>query len=332
MRKFSFILVALCLLGFTACQSNSTSNKKATNQGTDYAKVNTPEFNADSAYQFVVDQLNFGFRTPDSKGASKCAAYLTRQMQRWCDTVIVQKFTTTLWNNTTVHGQNIIASLDPSNQNRILIAAHWDSRLWADHDPDEKNHHQPILGANDGASGVAVMMEMARTMSQQKPSVGIDFIFFDVEDQGIADWSDMYEDNTWCKGSQYWAQMPHVPYYRAIYGVLFDMVATHNPRFTMEQVSMQYAPHIMNKYWNAAAALGYSNIFLNEKTDPILDDHLYINQIAGIPTIDIVQNSPEGSFFKYWHTIGDNLETIDKETMSKVANLTMKVIYGDYSK
>lgn len=330
MNRF-LIVVTTALMLLTAC---STKTKNTNNQTptTDYTKVETPLFDADSAYQYVADQLAFGVRTPDSKGARQCAQYLVEKMQGWCDTVMVQNFTTTLWNQQCVHGKNIIASFDPDNQQRILLAAHWDSRMWADHDPDESNHRKAILGANDGASGVAALMEMARCMSVQRPSVGIDFIFFDVEDQGIADWSDMYEDNTWCKGSQYWAANPHKAYYRAIYGVLFDMVATDNPRFTMEQVSMQFAPHVMNKYWNAASALGMGNVFQNVKTDPILDDHLYINQIAGIPTIDIVQNTEGVSFFKYWHTMGDNLDAINKETMKQVATLTMKVIYADYAK
>lgn len=296
---------------------------------TDYTQVEVPQFMADSAYQFVADQLAFGPRTPDSKAAQRCARYLVGRFQQWCDTVVEQHFTTTLWNHSTVHGCNIIASIHPESGKRVLLAAHWDSRLWADHDPDEANHKKPILGANDGASGVAVLMEIARVMQHNRPEVGIDFVLFDVEDQGTPEWSDTYEDNAWCKGSQYWSQYPHTPYYKAMYGVLLDMVGTHAPRFTMEEVSRQFAPHILNKYWGAAASLGYGNVFQQSKTDPILDDHLYVNQIAHIPTIDIVQNSPKGSFFPYWHTTKDDLDAVDPNTMAMVGNLIMKVIYGD---
>lgn len=255
-------------------------------------------------------------------------------MRRWCDTVIVQDFPATLWDGTTVRGKNIIASIEApaasGTGKRLLLAAHWDSRLWADHDPDDGNKRKPVPGANDGASGVATLMEMARTMSQMPPSVGVDFIFFDVEDQGQPEWSDRYEDNTWCKGSQHWAQNRHVPAYTAVYGVLFDMVGTDAPRFTKEEVSRYYAPGLTDKMWNVAAALGFGNIFVAQNTDAILDDHLYVNQIAGIPMVDIVQNSGTTSFFPHWHTTTDNLDNLNAETMSKVATVTMKTIYGDY--
>ncbi len=298
--------------------------------GIDYSQVAIPAFSADSAYHFVEAQLAFGNRIPGSKGWEQCAAWFEAQLQRWCDTVIVQPFNAKLWDGSNVPGRNIIGSLNPMASKRVLLAAHWDSRMWADHDPDDANRRNPVPGANDGASGAAVLLEMARTMSQMPPSVGVDFILFDVEDQGQPEWADTYEDNTWCKGSQYWAQNRHIPYYTAVYGVLFDMVGTTQPRFTKEQVSRHYAPGLTDKLWNTAAALGYSNIFVNQTTDPILDDHLYVNQIAGIPMADIVQNSPTTSFFSHWHTTTDNLDNVSAESLRIVATVTMKTIYGDY--
>lgn len=317
---------------FVSCKHNDKKTSSPTS-GVDYVAVEIPVFSADSAFSFLEKQLSFGFRTPDSKGHAACAKYLRESMALWCDTVIAQPFNATLWNGQTVKGENIIASLNPEKSDRILLCAHWDSRLWADHDPDSLNHRKPIMGANDGASGVATLMEMARVMSQKRPSVGIDFIFFDVEDQGTADWAEIdYQDNTWCKGSQYWAQNPHRPYYRAIYGILLDMVATPQPRFTKEEISRHYAGSIMNKVWNAAAAIGHGSVFIDHNTDAILDDHLYVNQIANIPTIDIVQNSEGCSFFQHWHTIGDNLDAVDGKAMKTVADVVMKTIYGDYGK
>lgn len=295
---------------------------------TDYAAVQIPEFCADSAYQYVADQLAFGFRSPGSKGHEQCAQYLSDQMRRWCDTVIVQVFSATLWNGDSYKGKNIIASIAPEKENRVLLAAHWDSRLWADQDPDEANHHSPIMGANDGASGVGALMEMARIMSSQRPEMGVDFIFFDMEDQGIPQWADIYKDNTWCLGSQYWAQYPHRPYYHANYGVLFDMVGTDKLRFTKEEVSRNFAPGVINKLFDAAAQMGYGKIFVDRATDAILDDHLYVNQILHLPMADLVQNSERGSFFPYWHTVNDNLDCINKESLKIVADVTMKVIYS----
>ena len=311
------------------CKNNGTSPAPAI-AGVDYTQVAVPDFSADSAYSFVEAQLAFGNRTPGSKGWEQCAAWIAGQMGRWCDTVMVQPFKATLWDGTTVPGRNIIGSLNPSAPKRVLLAAHWDSRLWADHDPDEANHRKPVPGANDGASGAAVLMEMARTMSAMPPGVGVDFVFFDVEDQGQPEWADTYEDNTWCKGSQHWARNRHVPYYTAVYGVLFDMVGTAEPRFTKEQVSRHYAPGLTDKLWNTASALGYGNIFVGQNTDPILDDHLYVNQIAGIPMVDIVQNSPTTSFFSHWHTTTDDLSSVSAASMRIVATVVMKTIYGDY--
>jgi Zn-dependent M28 family amino/carboxypeptidase len=322
-----FVLIAACLLVLAGCK-HKPQQPAAT--GIDYTQVAIPAFNADSAYSYVEAQLSFGNRTPGSKGWEQCAAWLEQQLQRHCDTVIVQPFKATLWDGTTVPGRNIVGSLNPMAQKRVMLAAHWDSRLWADHDPDDANHRSPVPGANDGASGAAVLLEMARVMSQMPPSVGVDFVLFDVEDQGQPEWADTYEDNTWCKGSQHWAQNRHIPYYTAVYGVLFDMVGTAQPRFTKEQVSRHYAPGLTDKLWNTAAALGYSNIFVNQSTDPILDDHLYVNQIAGIPMADIVQNSGTTSFFIHWHTTTDDLSNLNAESLRIVATVTMKTIYGDY--
>ncbi len=323
------VFIAACLLVLAGCKNNGPKPAPAAT-GIDYTQVAIPTFSADSAYSYVEAQLSFGNRTPGSKGWEQCAHWLEQQLGRHCDTVIVQPFKATLWDGTTVPGRNIVGSLNPTAQKRVLLAAHWDSRLWADHDPDDANHRRPVPGANDGASGAAVLLEMARAMSQMPPSLGVDFILFDVEDQGQPEWADTYEDNTWCKGSQHWAQNRHLPYYTAVYGVLFDMVGTAEPRFTKEQVSRHYAPGLTDKLWNTAAALGYGNIFVNQSTDPILDDHLYVNQIAGIPMVDIVQNSGTTSFFTHWHTTTDNLDNVSAESLRIVATVTMKTIYGDY--
>lgn len=315
-----------------SCKSGSgDADQSQPLQGIDYTTVVIPLFNQDSAYAYTAEQLSFGYRHPGANGHEQCADYLARMMQRWCDTVIVQSFNTTLWDHRSVRGKNIIASLNIENDNRILLGAHWDSRQWADQDPEEANHRQPILGANDGASAVGTLMEMARIMSALRPDVGIDFVFFDLEDQGIPAFEEGYEDNSWCKGSQYWSQYPHRPYYRANYGILFDMIGVTNPRFTKEEVSRIYAPGVTNKLWNAASAMGYANIFVDVNTPAILDDHLYVNQILGIPMVDIVQNSVDCSFYPYWHTVKDDLDAVSAESLAIVANVTMKVIYGDYS-
>lgn len=329
-RVLCLAIIISALSFLTIGCTNSGNPQPSTPEVLDYNQIATPDFNADSAYRYTAEQLAFGFRYPGAAGHKPCAEYLAKMMGRWCDTVIVQNFSTTLWDGQKVNGKNIIASLAPEREQRVLLAAHWDSRQWADHDLDTNNWHKPLLGANDGASSVAALMEMARVMSAMPPDVGVDFIFFDLEDQGITEWAGRYEDNTWCKGSQHWAQNPHRLFYTAQYGILFDMVGAPDPRYTKEEISMNFAPGLMNKMWQCAAWLGYGNVFVDELSEAILDDHLYVNQILHIPTIDIVQHSPHCSFYPHWHTVNDNLDAVDKKSLKTVATVTMKLIYGDY--
>lgn len=331
-RSFHFpFSVLILLLVLSGCKHKQDEGGAATPQAIDYTKVETPAFSADSVYAYVEAQLAFGNRIPGSKAWQQCAQWLQSQMARWCDTVRVQDFQATLWDQSTVPGKNIVASINPMAEKRVLLAAHWDSRSWADHDPSDDLHRSPVPGANDGASGVAVLMEMARVMSQMRPEgVGVDFLFFDVEDQGAPEWSEVYDEDTWCKGSQHWVRNRHVPFYTAVYGILFDMVGTQQPRFTREQISRNYAPGLVDKLWTAAKALGYGDIFVDVNTDPILDDHYYVNRLSGIPMVDIVQNSGNTSFFEHWHTTSDNLQAVSAESLRIVAEVTMKTLYGDY--
>lgn len=319
-------LLAASVMLLTACNGNKNNHTPVAS--TDYTQVAVPAFSADSAYAFIEAQTGYGFRAPGHKGHEQCASYLTKAMRRWCDSVIVQPFSATLWDGTNAKGQNIISIINPKAKTRILLAAHWDSRLWADHDGDPSKQKNPIMGANDGASGVGVLMEIARVMQSQRPEVGVDIIFFDLEDQGVPEWAERYEDDSWCKGAQHWARTPHVPYYQARYGILLDMVGAAQPRFTKEQFSMQYASTITNRVWSIAAALGYGNIFEETQSDPILDDHLYVNRLRGVPMVDIVQNDLHGSFFPHWHTVNDNMDNIDKNTLGIVGLVLLKTIYS----
>lgn len=323
-------ILLLCVVVLQLCFSCGKKQSSPFEATEDYSKIDIPQFSADSAYLYVKTQCDFGPRVPNSKAARDCGNYIIDFMKQYADTVIVQSFSATLWNGNTVEGRNIIASFNPDSETRVLMAAHWDSRLWADHDPDQSNHHTPILGANDGASGVGVLMEIARIFKTKPNSQGLDIVFFDIEDQGSPQWSDVeIEDQSdWCLGSQHWAKNPHIPFYRADYGILLDMVGYKNARFTKEAQSMYYASSTMNKIWDIASAKGYSDIFVSEKTYPIMDDHVWVNQIAKIPMIDIVQNDVSGSFFPYWHTLGDNMEQIDSKTLKIVGDVCLIAIYS----
>ena len=212
-----------------------------------------------------------------------------------------------------------------------MLFAHWDSRPWSDHDPDPANYNTPVLGANDGASGVGVLLEIARQLGQTAPEVGVDIIFFDAEDYGAPETFTGNSEDSWCLGSQYWARNPHKSGYKANYGILLDMVGAPGATFYKEQISMHYAAHIVKKVWDKAQSLGFSQYFINEELGAITDDHLYINRITGIPSIDIIQYDKYSSkgFGHYWHTINDTMENIDKSTLHAVGTTVMHVVYSE---
>ena len=294
-----------------------------------------PAFNADSAYGFVERQLSFGPRVPGSIAHEQCAEWFVSKLNAWADSVFVQDFRCRLFDGKTVDGKNIIASYNIEAHKRIIIASHWDSRPYADNDPDEANWKKPIDGANDGASGCGILLELARIMHLNPLDIGVDLIFFDVEDHGTPRWADdnLYSDNSWCLGSQYWAKNPHYNGYSANFGILLDMVGASNPRFPKEYYSQRDAAWVLNKVWRIARDMGYDQFFVNELGDPINDDHIYVNQYAGIPTIDIIHlvgdEDRTSSFYPYWHTMNDNLEQIDPKTLQMVGNVVTSVLYRE---
>jgi hypothetical protein len=290
------------------------------------------DFNKDSAYYFVEKQVSFGPRVPNTKAHKECGSYLLQTLQRFTDTVMIQSLSIKAYNGTMLNGQNIIGVFNPDARKRVLLAAHWDSRPYADHDPNPGNHRTAIDGANDGASGVGVLLEIARQLQVKAPAIGIDIIFFDLEDYGEPqDARYDYTGEFWCLGSQAWSRNPHVKNYRAKYGILLDMVGGHNAQFTKEGFSRQYAPDIVDKVWNRANTLGFSSYFQNRETAPILDDHFYVNNIRNLPMIDIIEwdETTGTGFNKHWHTVNDNMDNINRETLSVVGKVVLSVIYGE---
>jgi len=208
----------------------------------------------------------------------------------------------------------------------VILFAHWDSRPFADHDPNPENHRKPVMGANDGASGVAVLLEIARQLQQHEPPVGIDIVFFDAEDYGEPAFEKSNKRDTWCLGAQYWGKKPHYKI-KPKYGILLDMVGGRNPEFGMDRVSFQMAPDILTKVWNVARNLGYGSYFLNKQTGYIIDDHVYVNALTGIPTINIIDYNTERGFPETWHTVNDTPENIDIRTLEMVGRTVMYVVY-----
>ena len=327
MKKVVFVSMIL-LLSFVSCQDKKSS-KPVAKPTVQKQEIVVPSFNADSAYNYVKKQLDFGPRVPGSEAHAQCAEWFIDFFKDKADTVYVQNFRTRLYNGKGIDGKNIIASFNPQAKKRILLGAHWDSRPFADHDPDEKNWNTPIDGANDGASGVGVLMEVARVLKENPMSTGIDIILFDLEDYGAPQHLNLMTNDDWALGSQYWSKNPHVYNYRAYFGILLDMVGAPNPKFPKEYYSQQFAPTLSNDVWRIARELGYSDYFTNEIGHPINDDHIYVNVNANIPMIDIIhlENNEESSFYPYWHTLKDNIEQIDPKTLGMVGDVVLNVIY-----
>jgi len=329
----STIVVVALLALLSACGGNSSKNSKVEKAKSKKKVVDVPRFNSDSAYKYVAEQCAFGPRVPGSEAANLCADYLENTLERFADTVYVQEFKARAYNDKILDGKNIIASFGKEKKSRVFLSAHWDSRPYADHDPDVANHNVPIDGANDGASGVGVLLEMARLFAEKSPSIGVDIVLFDVEDYGPPQ-DNQRKDGAdfWGLGSQYWAKNPHVFGYNAYFGILLDMVGDANARFPMEEISLYYAPHVVKKVWATAERLGYGNYFVKDNAGAITDDHYYVNTIAGIPTIDIIHiedATKGGSFVSYWHTINDNIDNIDKNTLGVVGETVTQVVYEE---
>ncbi|MBN2746036.1 MAG: M28 family peptidase [Bacteroidales bacterium] len=326
------IITSMVLVGilFWACE-NQPAKPKTISSSQKTAVITMPDFNADSAYVYVEAQVAFGPRVPGTEAHQACANWLIKKLESFGGNVTVQDFKTRVYTGKIYSGKNIIASFNPEAKKRIMLSAHWDSRPYADYDADEANHRKPIDGANDGASGVGVLLEMARLFQQQNPTVGVDIFFWDLEDYGEHRDDMGSHENSWGLGSQYWSKNPHKPGYRAAYGILLDMVGAANPTFYREYYSNMYASSVVDKVWRIAESLGYQNYFINQAEGVVMDDHYYINTIAGIPTIDIIHYNPanKNGFFAQWHTQGDNMEIIDKSTLEMVGKVVTKVVYHE---
>ncbi len=310
---------------------NTHSNSKNSKPSSEKESIVVPQFNADSAYYYVEKQVSFGPRVPNTAAHKECGDWLEATLKSFADTVYVQKARLRAFDGTVLNSRNIIGSFQPQKKSRILLCAHWDSRPWADHDPDPANHYQPIDGANDGASGVGVLLEVARLLSSVDSRIGIDIIFFDAEDYGKHRLSNMQDQDSWALGSQHWANIPHLIDYNARFGILLDMVGAENATFNHEGYSMMYGPNIVRNVWEIARRQGFGHYFLSREGGYVIDDHYYINRIRNIPVINIIdqrEHTPHG-FFEYWHTVKDNMEAIDRQTLHAVGQTVTAVIYQE---
>ncbi len=322
-----FIIGALTLISCGNTERVTASSQQGT--ATIQQKV-VPSFSADSAYVAIAQQLDFGPRVPGSKAQTDCAEWLQQELKRFGADVKVQRTTVTAYDGTHLPCINIIGSYNPEARNRILLMSHWDSRHVADADADAEKRKLPVPAANDGASGVGILLEIARQAGLKQPNLGIDIFLTDAEDYGAPDdWKGSHDEKFWALGTQEWCKHPHTDNYQATYGILLDMVGSGQATFYREYYSDRYASDVVNLVWQTAAKMGYSNLFINRQGAGITDDHLFVNQMRHIPTIDIIDTRMhgDGTFYPHWHTTEDTLDKISKETLQKVGNVLMQIIY-----
>lgn len=328
------IISAIFVSAFLFSSCENISNNKQTATETVEPKVETktidvPIFNEDSAYFYTKTQVDFGPRVPGTKAHAACADYLFKKLTSFGFQTQIQMGTVQTFDTKKFQLKNIIGEYNPDSKKRILLCAHWDTRPFADEDSVDVD--KPIDGANDGASGVAALLEIARQIQKSKPDFGVDIIFFDIEDYGQPEESKFPEiKNSWCLGSQYWANNPHKPNYFADYGILLDMIGAKDATFLKEGNSRYYANTYVEKIWQSAQKLNYSKYFLNDISGRITDDHLYINAILLIPTVDIVNMTlPKQDFGPYHHRHSDNMSIIDKNTLKAVGQTVLETIYSE---
>lgn len=319
--KIAGLLLTMIL--FAACQSDKNQQAGSSPGTLTESTVSIPAFNRDSALAYVVRQVEFGPRNPGSPGHAACKDWIVGKLRQFGADVEEQDFTADLYTGFSYAATNIIGRINPGQARRIVLAAHWDTRYIAERDADTGRRQEPIAGADDGASGVAVLLEIARTIQANPVNLGVDLVFFDAEDQGDNNGA----SETWCLGAQHWARNLG-PQNRAQYGILLDMVGAKGATFPREGFSVNYANAVVEKVWSLAQSMGYGHYFVNERIGSLIDDHLFVNQLAGIPMIDIIHHSGQ-SFGRHWHTHDDDISIIDRNTLRAVGQVVTALLYKE---
>jgi len=316
-------ILTIFTFGLLACKSDP----KPTSPAVKKDPVKIPAANGDSLFTYVEKQLSFGYRIPGTPEHVACKDWIVSKLKSYGAEVVEQKFKASFLTVKDVDAYNIIATFNPGHKKRILLGAHWDSRMIAEKDKDQSKRNQPIYGADDGGSGVAGLLEIARQLNENEIDIGIDLIFFDAEDQGN---SNADETDTWALGAQHWSKNLHKRGYKAKFGILLDMIGSKGATFGKEYYSQQYAKMYQDKVWTLARRMGYTDMFINTAFGQIGDDHLYVNMNAGIPMFDIINyRVNENLFGAYHHTHDDDIDVIDKRTLRVVTQVVLAAIFKE---
>lgn len=329
------LTISALLLGLTLCSASCEGKKSSKEDQTENKEITVEQiespFNADSAFLHIQRQVEFGPRVPNSTAHKACAKYLSDYLKEQGLVVTLQDMVLTAWDNTKLESVNIIGEYNPEASSRILLFAHWDTRPLADHDKNASLRDKPIDGADDGASGVGVLMEVVRLLREHPlRNIGIDIMFFDAEDYGVPEGEDYSGDSseTWALGTQYWAKNPHKEGYKADFGILLDMVGAKGATFYREYFSQEAAGSYVSKIWDTAARIGHRQFFRNEMGGAVTDDHIFVIKHRRIPCVDIINYDPHSSngFGDYWHTHKDNIDNISTVTLNAVGQTIWQVI------
>ena len=282
---------------------------------------NVPRFDEDHAFSYLVAQCDFGPRNPGSDGYYACLDYLITELDQSANEIILQDFSYQERRyNKQYNLENIIARFNPDSEFQTVISAHWDTRPWADQEDLRQDRNQPIIGANDGASGVAILLELAKIMGENPPPIGVNLVFFDGEDLGVPG-----ENETYCQGSRFFAKNLPIP--RPDEAINLDMVGDKQLVLPIERYSLEYHPKLVRHLWDRAKDMGL-DAFIGRVDYAIYDDHVRLNEIAGIPSIDIIDFKYPNSYANFWHTLNDIPENCSEESLGQVGALMVDYIYN----
>lgn len=326
LKEMKYFLIIFALA--TALVSCGQKQQKTADE-----QIAPATFSADSAYAYVKAQVDMGARVPGTAAHQQCLAYLQASLERFGMQTAVEQGTLPRYDGKPQPIFNVVGRYRPDLKERILLCAHWDCRPWSDHETDPQKQQIPVLGANDGASGVGVLLEIARQLQIQQPEAGVDIVFFDAEDMGTPEFYEGEQrENSWCLGSQLWAEQHKAE--KADYGcgILLDMIGAPDAVFGKEYFSMQYAADVLQHIWKTASKIGYSRWFLYRNSGAVTDDHYYVNTLAGIPTIDIIHYDPQNGtgFPAYWHTNHDDMRNVSRSSLDAVGTTLMTAICNNW--
>jgi len=317
------LLCTLVMITFSACSHDTPGHGNAPGSNATPGRMEparAPSFSGTRAFELLKKQTAFGPRNPNSTGHQQCLAFLIQTLRNATVQVRLQSFSHKGYAGEDLDLTNVVASFKPEAQTRVLLCAHWDTRPRADQDPDRKRHGDPILGANDGASGVAVLLELASLFKETPPPVGVDLALFDGEDYGKEG-----DEENYLLGSRYFADT-RPPDYLPKFGILLDMVGDRYLDLPREQYSVQFAPDVVDLVWNTARQLRIQQ-FSDAEGEAILDDHIPLNR-AGIKTIDIIDFNYPDPTNRFWHTHQDVPENCSAESLEAVGAVLAHVVYG----